>query len=307
VAFEQAIVSFAMVRTLESTHHCLLDASPRLESSEAVRSFELTPEQVASFHENGYVAGLKILEPSQLEESRRRLDSIRTRLMEVEPLLHEVEAEYLHRPDEVVLHFLGAWRIDEWFHDLVFSPRVTVPLAQCLTVRRLRFWHDQVFYKPPRHPGVVPWHQDYSYWTRATPAGHITLNLVLDDTDLRNGCLHFIPGSHRWGLFPKVGFGGDMDQILQHLPETQRRKFRPVPVPLKAGEASIHHSHTIHGSFSNFSARPRRAVVLNYMNAETRCGDGHSPLLRGVPLIPEDARIEGDFFPIALDLDSLSP
>jgi hypothetical protein len=37
-----------------------------------------------------------------------------------------------------------------------------------------RFWHDQAFYKPPRHPGVVTRHRDYSYWTRTSPPGHLT-------------------------------------------------------------------------------------------------------------------------------------
>lgn len=56
------------------------------------------------------------------------------------------------------------------------------------------------------------------------------------------------------------------------------------------------------GSYQNASDRPRRAVVLNYMGAETRCADGTKPLLKGVPLIPEGAIIEGDHFPIVLDL-----
>ena len=103
--------------------------------------------------------------------------------------LYEVEAAYLERPDEVTFHFLGAWLVDEWFHDLIFSPQITVPISQLLGSSRVRFWHDQVFYKPPRHPGVVPWHQDYSYWTRALPPNHITINILLDDATLENGCL----------------------------------------------------------------------------------------------------------------------
>ena len=82
--------------------------------------------------------------------------------------------------------------------------------------------------------------------------------------------------------------------------------FKPVPVPGKPGEASFHHSHTVHGSHGNHSDRPRRAVVLNYMGPETRCADGSKPLLKGVPPIAEGALIEGDYFPIAMDLDRLA-
>jgi hypothetical protein len=39
-----------------------------------------------------------------------------------------------------------------------------VPASQLLG-GEVRFWHDQIFYKPAHHGGVVIWHQDYSYWT----------------------------------------------------------------------------------------------------------------------------------------------
>src|SRR4030095_7736004 len=105
---------------------------------------------------------------------------------------------------------------------------------------------------------------------------------------------------------PKVAFGGDMDALRAALPAAQQSLFRPVPAIGKAGEASFHHSHTVHGSFGNKSDRPRRAVVINYMGPETRCADGSLPLLKGVPLIAEGALIEGDYFPIVFDRENLS-
>jgi ectoine hydroxylase-related dioxygenase (phytanoyl-CoA dioxygenase family) len=79
-----------------------------------------------------------------------------------------------------------------------------------------------------------------------------------------------------------------------------------VPALLRAGQAAIHHSHTLHGSWGNRSERPRRALVLNYLGPDTRSADGTRPLLRGVPAVPRGAVIEGPWFPIALDLDALS-
>ncbi|PYU94438.1 MAG: phytanoyl-CoA dioxygenase family protein [Acidobacteria bacterium] len=290
----------------QRVHGYIQDGFPRASSADDVKRYELTPEQVARYHENGFLAGVRILEPAQIAELSRRLELIRRGLHEHMDRLYEVEAAYLERPHDVVFHFLGAWLVDPWFHDIIFSPQVTAPISQLLGVRRVRFWHDQVFYKPPRHRGVVPWHQDYSYWTRAAPPNHITINILLDDASLENGCLHYVPGSHRWGLLPKVPFGGSLDAVMDHLPEHLKPMFKPVPVPGKPGEASFHHSHTVHGSYGNNSDRPRRAVVLNYMGPETRCVDGSRPLLKGVPLIAEGALIEGDYFPIALDLDRLA-
>ena len=76
--------------------------------------------------------------------------------------------------------------------------------------------------------------------------------------------------------------------------------FDPVAVPVRAGQATIHHSHTLHGSGPNRSERWRRAVVLNYMAPDVRVADGTAPLLKGVPLLPVGAVVAGDDFPIVL-------
>ena len=289
----------------QKIHGYIEDGFPRVASADDLDRYELSLEQIESYRQNGFLCGIRILESGQVAEVARRLELIRKGLSTHMDRLYEVEADYLERPNEVVFHFLGAWLVDAWFHDIIFSPQVTVPIGQLLGTRIVRFWHDQVFYKPPRHRGVVPWHQDYSYWTRATPANHVTINILLDDATLENGCLHYIPESHRWGLLPKVSFGGRLDAVKEDLPERLRQAFNPVPALGRAGEASFHHSHTVHGSYANSSDRPRRAVVLNYMDPETRCADGSRPLLKGVPLIPEGALIEGDYFPVVLDRDAL--
>jgi hypothetical protein len=290
----------------EKIHGYLTDGFPHAGAGVDLKRYRLSPEQVKAYLENGFLAGVDILTPGQVAKLAWRLELLRNGLHEHMDRLYEVEAAYLDRPDEVVFHFLGAWLVDPWFHDLIFSPQVTVPIAQLLGTRRVRFWHDQIFYKPPHHRGVVPWHQDYSYWTRATPPNHVTIHILLDDASVENGCVQYIPRSHKWGLLPRVSFGGDMDALQKELPEELRPAFRPTPAGGNAGQASFHHSHTLHGSYQNLSDRPRRAVVLNYMGPETRCADGSNPLLKGVPLIPEGAIIEGDCFPIVLDLDSIA-
>ena len=284
---------------LERHHAPITDAYPS--SKGALSDWELSLEQRASFDERGYLSPIQLLESAEVNALRLRLDAIGERIHELRPLLYEVEASWLERPDEVVLHFLGAWRVEELFHDLAFHPGVTVPLAQLLGVDRLRFWHDQVFWKPAGHPGIVPWHQDWSYWQRTTPENHITMFISLDDSDEGSGCLQVIPGSHRWGPLPAADFGGALDQVKAHLSESQLADFHPTPLPLCAGEASIHHSSTIHGSLANRSERPRRGFVLNFMGPDTRCADGETPMLPGAPLLELGALIEGDYFPIVLD------
>jgi len=258
----------------------------------------LSEEQVAFFERNGFVKGGPVLDERQMEALREGLEAIRRNENPRTGELYEVDEDYRREPDTNVFHILGAWLIDDGFHDVLWHPAITRKAAQLLGVERLRFWHDQVFYKPPRHPGVVTWHQDYSYWTRTVPAGHLTCWIALDDSTEENGCLRYVPGSHRWGLLPSISLTKDMDAVKEFLTPEQAAAFEPVPMVVKAGECTFHHSHTVHGSYGNRSDRPRRALVLNFMRPETRSADGTAPLLVGVPVIPEGEVVQGDFFPL---------
>jgi ectoine hydroxylase-related dioxygenase (phytanoyl-CoA dioxygenase family) len=281
---------------LERIHRPVTDLFPAVPADPA--PFALAPDAVRFFHENGYVKGGRVLDAAQIDALREGLEAIRSGANPRTGELYEIDDDYRRDPERNVFHFLGAWLIDDAFHDLLWHPAVTVKAAQLLGVPRARFWHDQVFYKPPRHPGVVTWHQDYSYWTRATPAGHVTCWIGLDDSTLENGCVMYVPGSHRWGLLPRISLTKEMDAVKEFLEPEQAAAFRPEPMVLRAGECTFHHSHTVHGSYGNRSERPRRGVVVNFMRADTRSGDGKNPLLTGIPTVPEGAVIEGDYFPL---------
>lgn len=251
------------------------------------------------FERDGFVGPVDVLTPDQVVRVREAVDEVIANLDRHRDRLYEVEQAFTERPGEVVCHFLGGFRVHETLRELIHDAAITGPCAVLLGVSRLRFWHDQVFAKPPGHPGVVPWHQDYSYWTRTAPACHITCNLLLDDSDVQSGCLQFVPGSHRWPLLPSLPFDAPLEAIREHLPDGAA--FEPVAVPVRAGQATFHHSHTLHGSDQNRSDRWRRAVVCNYMGADVRVADGSKPLLRGVPLLAAGEVVDGDDFPIVFD------
>ncbi|WP_291923276.1 phytanoyl-CoA dioxygenase family protein [Chitinophaga sp.] len=61
-------------------------------------------------------------------------------------------------------------------------------------------FHDQLFCKPAKHDGVVAWHQEFSYWTFTKPMHHLNCWIGLDNATTENGCLYYVPGSHKWGL-----------------------------------------------------------------------------------------------------------
>lgn len=282
----------------KTVHHPIGKLFRRLGEGVEPSDCLLSDVDVARYREKGFVRGPRVLDDGQIERMRSALEDIRLGRNPRVHELYEVDAAYLSDPERNVFHFLGAWMIDEAFHDILFHPKITVPVRQLLDAPKVRLWHDQVFYKPARHPGVVAWHQDYSYWTRATPPRHLTCWIGLDDSTVESGCVHFVPGSHRWNLLPKLSLLSDMDAVKEILTPDQKELFRPEPMILRAGECSFHDGFTIHGSYGNRAAHPRRAIVLNFMHPETRSADGTKPLLEHTPIIPDGEVIEGTHFPI---------
>jgi hypothetical protein len=263
------------------------------------REFRLSDEQVAHFHAQGFLSGVRLLNDEQVEVLRQELASLVEPSHPDKSLFYEYNSNESVDPARVLFHALGAWRITPGFHDILWNPAFTVPASQLLG-GGVRFWHDQLFCKPAHHGGVVAWHQDYSYWTRTSPMAHLTCWIGLDDATRDNGCMQYIPGSHRWQLLPVTGLAGDMNAIQSVLSPEQKAQFRPLPIELKKGECTFHHPLMVHGSYENSTDGPRRATVINAFRDGVLSGSD-AELLAGVPPIPQGQKMQGKFFPLLLD------
>lgn len=136
--------------------------------------------------------------------------------------------------------------------------------------------------KPQRVGSAKPWHQDMAFAPPGFTAEYdnvITIWLALDPATPANGCLEFVPGSHRLGLMPHVG---DAERT-QDQPRAERAVephvdldgalpwAQSVPVPLDPGSAVMFDGMILHRSAANSAGDPRRAI--SYVYAITR-GDG---------------------------------
>jgi hypothetical protein len=269
------------------------------EDQQEWQKFRLTEGQIASFNEKGYLAGVQVLNDRQIDLLCSELTGLMKKSHPGNYLFHEYHSNESKDPNAVLFHALGAWRTGPAFHDVLWSPAFVVPASQLLG-GPVRFWHDQLFCKPAHHGGVVAWHQDYSYWTRTEPMSHLTCWIALDDSDRNNGCLYYVPGSHRWKLLPVTGLTGNMDEIMTVLTPEQKQAFLPVPIELKRGQCTFHHPLMVHGSYANNSERPRRATLINAFRDGVRSASD-DPLLEGVPPVPRGAKMEGQFFPLLFD------
>jgi len=287
----------AAIKDLADYHELVSDLFKQPKSREEWDQYRLTDEQVAHFHEYGYLAGIKLLEDDQIKVLRQQLTEVMDPKHPAHHLFYEFHSNESEDSDSVLFHSLGQWRIASGFHDILWNPAFVMAAHQLLEKKPVRFWHDQLFYKPAKHGGVVAWHQDYSYWTRTIAMQHLTCWTGLDDATTENGCLYYVPKSHKWGLLDAPSLAGDMNGLMKYLTEEQKKEFKPVAIELKKGFGTFHHPLMVHGSYENHSELSRRAFVLNVF-ADGTISNTDDELLVGVPIIPKGHKMQGKFFPL---------
>lgn len=156
-------------------------------------------------------------------------------------------------------------------------------------------FQDHVVWKPPATPAEVSWHQDRGYWPLEACRG-LTVWVALDDADAGNGCLSYLPGTHRLGERRAADFTpGAAQPARPDLPpiDAAGREREVVTCPVRAGEALVHDPLVWHMSPPNASARDRRAWSITLVGPEARWAPARAPhpynwSLQPVPGAPLD-------------------
>lgn len=129
---------------------------------------------------------------------------------------------------------------------------------------------DQLLAKQPgRDDAVFGWHQDQAYWIDTDDRRTATCWLAVDASTVENGCVQFLPGSHREPVRPHHPLHGDRDTS-----HTLVTDLRPddvmVPVPVDRGDITVHSEGVLHGSGGNSTTDSwRRAYIVAFRSAST--------------------------------------
>jgi ectoine hydroxylase-related dioxygenase (phytanoyl-CoA dioxygenase family) len=89
--------------------------------------------------------------------------------------------------------------------------------------------------------------------------------MPLQQATVENGCMQFIPGSHKLEVLPHHSIGHDPrvhGLEVDDVPEVDEE--RAVACPLPPGGATFHASRTLHYAGANKSDQPRRAYILGF-------------------------------------------
>jgi ectoine hydroxylase-related dioxygenase (phytanoyl-CoA dioxygenase family) len=225
----------------------------------------LTPATVEHYREHGFTWIERITSDEEIEWLREVFDFLFESKMGgfaggYFDLARPYDSEGIDRLPQVLVPELAIPELGE----TAFRRNARAVAAVLLSVapEALEVWGHMI-YKPPRIGNVTPWHQDEAYWDPGLHYTALGAWLPLDDVDLENGCMCFIPGSHRQDVLPHRHINDD--PAVHGLETTvDVDDSRMVAVPLPAGGATFHHSRLLHYTPPNRSNRPRRAFASEY-------------------------------------------
>lgn len=214
----------------------------------------LSRMQIDAYEADGIVHPIRGLEP---DEARAFI-----------PAQQDLEARLRagwNLPQYPKVHLLAGWACD-----LVTRPSIVDAVASIIGPDVV-CWCATFFAKPPHDPGYVGWHQDATYWGLDPVEKVATVWLGLTESTPANGCMQYVPGSHRRGPRPHAQRIDDANLLQSgQFVRLSADDDTVADVVLDAGEFSIHHARTLHGSRPNTSDRPRIGLSINYVAAGAR-------------------------------------
>ncbi len=215
----------------------------------------LSSQQIEHFNREGYLKGIRIFSDEEIAGHRRYFD--------------ELLAEVLAKGGDSYSISTAHLKFGK-VYDLLTHPRIVAHVADLLG-ENIVGWGSHYFCKMPGDGKSVSWHQDASYWP-LTPSKTVTVWLAIDDADVENACMKYIPGTHLFGhLTYELSEEDDRNILDQKVPNIERFGT-PIPVELKAGQIAMHSDLLLHGSEANKSQRRRCGLTLRYCAADVRAG-----------------------------------
>jgi ectoine hydroxylase-related dioxygenase (phytanoyl-CoA dioxygenase family) len=222
--------------------------------------YRITKEQQEFYRQNGFVVIEDFLDNQELETWRSVTeDAVQQRMRERNGLTNQDDPDAFY--SQVFVQCVRLADTHEGMARLMLDARLGEAAATLAGVQGIRIWHDQALFKQP-YGNPTGWHLDNPYWSFYSRDA-ISIWVALDRATLANGCLWYMPGTHKTARIDNAGIGANIASLFKIYPEWA--SMSAVPAPCPAGSAVFHNGLTAHGAGANMTRYPRRAMTCAYM------------------------------------------
>ena len=228
----------------------------------------LSQSQVDKYQSDGFVYPIEVMSREQAGQYLKRLEAS-----------EELQGKRLVKGSNFKPHL-----IFRWADELAYHPRI-LDAVEDLIGPNIRILSSTVFPKMPGDGTFVDWHQDGTYFALEPDNEQVAVWLGLSDAPVESGCMEMAVGSHKLGQLSHAEIASEKHMLsLGQTVNAPFAKDRTEFTPVRAGQISLHHTHTIHRSGPNTSSWRRVGVTLTYVPAHVRVRVGVRPsaaLVRG--------------------------
>lgn len=221
----------------------------------------LSPDQLRSFEEDGFVFPLDGLTADEAAAARAKFEAYEAGI-----------GESAHKRLRVKAHLAFPW-----LTDIARHPRILDAVEDVIGPNILLYLCT-LWFKNAHDGGYVSWHQDSPYYG-LVPHQEATAWLAFTDSTPENGCVRVLPGTHK---------GPDFDHVETYDPDNLLSRGQTiegiddsgaVDMVLKPGQFSIHHERLVHGSNANTTGGRRMGISFIYVPTHVRSEIGRRPAL----------------------------
>lgn len=237
----------------------------------------LTPKQIEEFFENGWVVIPNLFKNDELIEARNAFDALATTAENIKTTQVFKDSYFVLGEDSknntiIIKRVVWAGGHSPYLLKIGMDKRILNPVSQLLGTSSFDHLLNQAHFKRPGDKVIFDWHQDIQHrdkgpgtWMDVNGRGsYVQTALTVDEMNMDNGPLLFMPGSTKWG---KVDFGDHDDYDKQLRPQSMPEGFdieKAVTMTAPAGSLILFGPYTAHASFENKSQTPRRVLINGY-------------------------------------------
>ena len=224
----------------------------------------VTDSDIETYQQNGFIRFHSFFSPAEMDDLRAVIDDAiaahRDRIVGAEGG-GRTSADY----ERVFNQMVNLWVDSPGARRIAHSRRLAEAGRRLSQARHVRIYHDHAMVKPAgQESKETNWHQDAPYWPME-PVGSFSAWIAVDDVTVDNGCLHFVPGSHKFGLLEPIRLGVAGESIVDKMRQQGHEVAAPAPMEMKAGGVTFHDGCNFHYAGPNRTDDPRRAFAIIYI------------------------------------------
>ena len=223
---------------------------------------QVTSDQIEFYRENGFLIIDDFLTGSELASWQDAIDEAVAHHVSRDDAFHNQKGEDGYYKN-VFVQCVNLWKTSQKVKQLILDPELGKLAADLAGTSGVRLYHDHAMVKQP-WANPTNFHVDNPYDPFYSHQA-IMFWVALDDTTVQNGCLYFLPGTHKTSGFEVGGSLGEVGigELFREYPEWA--EIEPCAAEMKAGAGVFISGMVAHAAGPNMTTHPRRAFAMLFM------------------------------------------